>query len=1148
MPTRPLTLIWLLASLLGSVQAKAVVEPVEWLLSQIRLGEVTHNEDLLGNSLYSLSLIEPQHPELLAAQARFALASGKLEEAEALLKRLGKLAPDSSLYRLGMLNLRINEPASRARLQQARQLANEGDLEGARACYRALFGGDEAPNLELAVEYAVLNDRIPAHRAEALAMMRELELRYPGHARLRATLAHRLLSSGHRDEGMALLHKMAASHPTRDSAARIWLADIRRMPVGPASLASLQQFIVTFAADSHSDEAQTLLAQQEELWASPAFRQRQAILARAADKRATLAELQRLQTSYPDDPEVMGVLGVAYARQHQREQANRLFERLLRHPDLPQRGRWERQWQNNRYWLILDRAKQAQASQQWEQAATLYRQVIGLNGSRPEAWLGLGDCELARHQHGAAEQAYLRALNIAPKNERARLRLFEFYREQDPERALALLSPGGSAALQKQGDRLRADLLERDAALLEQSGYRAQALNKRHLALGLTPEDPWRRYRTAVAMAAANDTAAASVLLQSALAANPQDSDLRYATALYLSGQGALSRARRILAEVPPQRRSSQMAQLDSRLARRELMAEAGARHDKGEVAAAERLLIPLLPDDSVALTLAGWAAARGDWSQAEHYYRGILSNDEDHQGARLGMAELALAQGDKAGSRHWLPVWSPSAAVGDDFNHYRRVANLYQQLGEPGVAREIFTAYAPTVAAGAPSQGSALFWRDAARQRFATGDTQGALALDRKALTAAGLAPAEPLDDAALTARALSRDQDDWLVGSVRRDLDRHYRQSQTTVSFDSDYWGSKGSEGTSDLQALTQMLQLDTPLAGGALFGRIERVAMDAGSFPDSPYRASFGTCTTRECWGNQSQQATGHTLAVGWKGDQWQADLGTTPLGFEVVDWVGGATVRGKWHEIGWRATLSRRPLNSSLLSYGGAVDPATGIRWGGIRANGVRLNLSHDQGGALGHWGSLQQHLLTGENVPDNWRTRLMGGSYYKLINEANRRVTIGGRVMAWHHEQDLSGYTLGRGGYYSPERYLSFGVPVRFSQRSGDWSWDLGGTLAWSRSHSDASRRYPLPGLLPDGLPDQDATVAGGSSRGTGYTVNALVEHRLTDHWRIGGRIDIQQADDYAPSHATLFLRYTFKPWRGDLDMPPLPLTPYGEFD
>jgi len=57
-----------------------------------------------------------------------------------------------------------------------------------------------------------------------------------------------------------------------------------------------------------------------------------------------------------------------------------------------------------------------------------------------------------------------------------------------------------------------------------------------------------------------------------------------------------------------------------------------------------------------------------------------------------------------------------------------------------------------------------------------------------------------------------------------------------------------------------------------------------------------------------------------------------------------------------------------------------------------------------------------------------------------------------------------------------------------------------------------------------------------------------VEHRLTEHWRIGGRVDIQQADDYAPSHVPLFLRYTFKPWQGDLDMPPRPLTPYADFD
>ena len=342
-------------------------------------------------------------------------------------------------------------------------------------------------------------------------------------------------------------------------------------------------------------------------------------------------------------------------------------------------------------------------------------------------------------------------------------------------------------------------------------------------------------------------------------------------------------------------------------------------------------------------------------------------------------------------------------------------------------------------------SQQTALFWRDAARQRFATGDAEGALARDRKGLVAAGLAPREDLDGGALTELARSRDGEEWLASGLRGDLDSHYRQQQTTVSLDSDYWGSSGTGGVSDLRALTQMMQLDTPLAGGTAFGRLELVDMDAGQLPDSPYREEFGTCAARDCRGGEHQQSRGTTLAAGWHKGAWAFDLGTTPLGFEVVDWVGGATVTGDWRELGWGLTHSRRPVSSSLLSYAGTVDPGTGISWGGVRANGVRLDLSHDLGGAVGFWGSAQQHLLTGKNVPDNWRTRLMGGGYYKLINETNRRASVGLSSMLWHYQQDLSGYTLGQGGYYSPQGYFSISVPVSYRQRTPDWSWELGGS-------------------------------------------------------------------------------------------------------
>ena len=90
---------------------------------------------------------------------------------------------------------------------------------------------------------------------------------------------------------------------------------------------------------------------------------------------------------------------------------------------------------------------------------------------------------------------------------------------------------------------------------------------------------------------------------------------------------------------------------------------------------------------------------------------------------------------------------------------------------------------------------------------------------------------------------------------------------------------------------------------------------------------------------------------------------------------------------------------------------------------------------------------------------------MTGYYYKVINENNRRVTVGLNNMIWHYDKDLSGYTLGQGGYYSPQEYLSFAVPVTWRQRTENWSWELGGSVSWSPfAHPDAS---PLSAAEPD---------------------------------------------------------------------------------
>lgn len=1141
------TLGCLLACLMSGALAQGTVQPVAWLLEQVRIGEARGREDLVSNSLYSLSLVEPDHPELLAAQARQALRQGKVKEAGALLARLGKQDPDSALYRQGMANLALNEPARRQQLQQARLLTSAGRLEEAERLYRSLFSGDLPPNLDVAVDYALLQTRIPAMKAKGLAALEALNRQYPGEPRVRGGLARLYLAEGRRQGAQNLLREMARDPYQRDEAAEIWLADIESLPIGPGSIAALQEYMVLFG-EGDTTKAEQLLATQEEKWASPAYRARQSALASTAGGGASISRLQRALAANPGDPELMGALGQAYSRNDQRALAIAQFERVLAHPEVTDKDKWRSLLATNRYWLLVSQGRSALEREQWDEAATLYRRAIAQDGREPEAWLGLGDSERGRHRDADAESAYRKALAMGSARERALARLFDLYKEQDPARALALLEQQGTPGMQAEGRRLKAGLLQEEADQLDRAGKVAAALRLREQALALTPEEVWLAYRVADTRARLGEAGSGERLLRERLAARPQDATLRYATALYLSGQDKTVEARGVLAAIPRSVWTQDMDALDLRLARDEVLARARARHEAGDDEGAERLLQPLQPDEEASLMLAEWATDRGAYALAEQRYQEVLARTPQQPEARLGMAELAQARGDLAKARHWLPAWPVSPLPPEGANYYRRVANLYQALGEGETARAIFTDYEPLVAMQPASQQTALFWRDAARQRVAEHDVEGALVRDRKGLVAAGLAPREDLEGGELTRLARSQDGEGWLASGLRSDLDRHYRQSQTTFSLDSDYWGSSGTGGYSDLRALTQMAQLDTPLAGGTAFGRLELVDMDAGDLPDSPYRAQFGTCAARDCRGDAHQQSRGTTLAAGWQRGAWAFDLGTTPLGFEVVDWVGGATLTGDWHTLGWGMTLSRRPVSSSLLSYGGTVDPGTGISWGGVRANGVRLDLSRDLGGAVGFWGSAQQHLLTGKNVPDNWRTRLMGGGYYKFVNETHRRASVGLSTMLWHYQQDLGGYTLGQGGYYSPQGYFSLSVPVSYRQRTPDWSWELGGSGSWSYARTDDSRRYPLEGLLPAGLPDRNAPVKGGSSSGFGYTLNGVVEHRLTEHWRIGGRVDIQQADDYAPSHVTLFLRYTFKPWQGDLDMPPRPLTPYADFD
>jgi len=473
--------------------------------------------------------------------------------------------------------------------------------------------------------------------------------------------------------------------------------------------------------------------------------------------------------------------------------------------------------------------------------------------------------------------------------------------------------------------------------------------------------------------------------------------------------------------------------------------------------------------------------------------------------------------------------------------------------LGDSAAAEQTFSKIIPQAKSQPGSMENALVLRDAARFQAQNGQPQQALETYKDAMVSTGITTTRPADNDSFTRLTRNDEKDDWLKRGVRSDAGELYRQQDVNVTLQHDYWGSSGTGGYSDLKAHTTMLQVDAPLSDGRMFFRSDLVNMDVGSFDtrNGTYDPKWGTCYETPCSGNTHQSDNGASVAVGWQNKTWAMDIGTTPMGFDVVDVVGGISYSSDLGPIGYTVNAHRRPISSSLLAFGGQKDTNTGTTWGGVRATGGGVSISYDKGEANGVWSSLNAETLTGKNVEDNWRVRWMTGYYYKLINKNNERLAVGVSNMLWHYDKDLSGYTLGQGGYYSPQEYVSFALPVTWRKRTENWSWELGGSVSWSHSKTKDELRYPIQNLIPTDEPDRytdrGAMETGSSSSGTGYTARAIIERRVTSNWFVGMGVDIQEAKDYTPSHALIYVRYSAAGWQGDMDLPPQPLIPYADW-
>ncbi|WP_413042905.1 cellulose synthase complex outer membrane protein BcsC [Pseudomonas sp. YJ42] len=1125
-------------------------EQAEWLLAQIRAAEAVSRDELVHDALTRLQRVAPGDARALLAEMRLALRQRNPQQVEALQQRLQRSAAGTEAERAGRVLYSLSREAGQQQLQQARLAAMAGRPEDALQGFRALYG-DKPPTLELAVEYWRVRSAQPGQRSLAIDALRRLDEQYPGNPPARQLLANLLFEDGQDTAALALLAELGRNPAATDAAAQREFEYLATRRIDDTSIKAWTGFLQRYPTGRFATDARSNLERSQRLLADPYWRAGQEglrLLDRSQDAAAE-AKLRQALRGYPNDPELLGGLGLALMRPGHRQEALVYFGRAKEHEeDIDNLSKWNDLIVSTRYWLTLEKADQALEQKRTEEAASLYASALKQQPSNPFAQLGLAQVAEAQNRLADAEAGYQQLLSREPGNASAIRGLLRLYQAQSPERALAFIETLGASQRNSFAEMRNGLLLARYRLLAEQAlerGDQPAAITALKQARSLAPADPWLTYRLASSLRQQQAFIEADGVFDDLLKRQADDPSARYAHALYLSGAQRDAQALASLHRIKESDWDEDMHALATRLERRELMSRIDKLRATGREAAAVELMQKRLRThgDSVddLLVLADWAVIRGESAVASPYVERALHIDPTHPEARLMRIELLLAEGQTDAARQALRT-TPPALTENDWNANRRLANSWAEVGELDKARQMLQQLEAGLQRPDP-----LIRRDTARL-VAGIDPSAAMAYYRQALIDADLL-AESASTAELTQATRQNAADDWLIRSLRSDTAALHQQQDTTLTLQHDHgWrNDDGTPGISELLTDTTLLHLETPVANGRSFLRAERLALDAGKLEEDAF---FGACRARDDCAGQSQRGTATLLAGGWRDERLEADLGLTE-GFEIDNFYGGVTGRRDIGPIGMSLSASRRPMSNSLLSYGGARDPVIGTRWGSVTANGMSLGTSWDEGGAHGLWSSLGYHWLLGDNVASNNRLTAMAGYYYKLVDRPDERVRTGLTFIHFGYDKDLSGHTLGQGGYWSPQNYNSISVPISYAWRNQDWSVLLESSVGWSVSQSSGSRDYPLAALR-DKVAAIDSEVAtqtseGSTSRGLSYRLQGLFERRLSDHFVLGGGLSLLQSDEYAPSRAMLYLRYSFAPWRGDLALPVEPLLPYADF-
>ncbi|RVT98877.1 tetratricopeptide repeat protein [Rhodovarius crocodyli] len=375
-----------------------------------------------------------------------------------------------------------------------------------------------------------------------------------------------------------------------------------------------------------------------------------------------------------------------------------------------------------------------------------------------------------------------------------------------------------------------------------------------------------------------------------------------------------------------------------------------------------------------------------------------------------------------------------------------------------------------------------------------------------------------------------------------VQREIAQEVASMQQAVA--AQWTASAGIRQRSGQSGLDRLLEISAPVSaeitpggiGGRLTATVTGVSLQAGNLPVARRtQDGFGSNAAYGSSQSPRSSASGAMLGIAYQlGDHFRMDIGSSPLGFAYGTQVlGGIEFAPQLGNVRLRVTGERRSVTDSMLSWAGQRDAIQGRHWGQVVRSGGRAQIEVPVREGYVYAGG-GYSIYEGEGVADNNRFEAGAGFSYPFIRGPEGTLTGGLDLVYFGFERNLRFFSLGHGGYYSPQSFAALNLPVDYRSNLGDLRYRIGATVGYAAWRENSSPIFPtdptLQGLV-EARARTDSTVltryAGQSRQNFIGNLRADLDYPITSGINVGASVRYDKSANWDETRVMMRLNGRF---------------------